>query len=108
MSKEHASAGRPGVARFSFVFDRFHRIPSRNLVAQKSKEPRASRPEALSSRGRSILTLAVGETASVDENGVHRIPRSDGEPRLLLVHLRVKEPNPLPPSLSKEGGTEKF
>src|SRR5882762_6105824 len=80
MAKEHAPARRPGVVRFNFVFDRvylrFHRGRFHRAIwsREKGKSPGLRGPRLFPARDRSILTLAVGDTAFVDEMEVHRTP----------------------------------
>ena len=46
-------------------------IPSRNSIARKTKEPRASTPEALSSQSSKYPSPGGGGSAEVDEGDVH-------------------------------------
>src|SRR5258707_195004 len=75
MSKEHAAPSRGGVVRFNIVFDRIHlRFHRAIWLREKGKSPGLRGPRLFPARDRSILTLAVGDTAFVDEMEVHRTP----------------------------------
>src|SRR6266850_5233823 len=78
MSKQHASPRWGGVIGITFVFDwvyfRFHRSRFHRAIwsREKGKSPGLRGPRLFPARDRSILTLAVGDMAIVDEMEVHR------------------------------------